>query len=137
MFVNDVGESSIEEVNRGLRGQNYGWPRSEGPAVSPQLTDPHFYYTHSTGRPTGCAISGGAFYTPPATGFPERFRDKYFFADLCGGWIYYLDPAVQGKATLFHAGLDRPVDLAVGQGGSLFYLQRGDGQVRRIIYTGD
>ena len=76
------------------------------------------------------------FYNPPTEDF-GKFRGKYFFADLCGGWIYYLDPAVRGKATLFHAGLNRPVDLAVGQGGSLFYLQRGDGQVRRIIYTGD
>jgi glucose/arabinose dehydrogenase len=135
MFINDVGEAAVEEVNRGLRGRNYGWPRSEGPAAAPQLTDPHFYYRHS-GRPTGCAVSGGAFYNPPNKRFPARFVGKYFFADFCGGWIYYLDPAVRGKATLFHDGLNRPIDLAVDQAGSLYYLQRGNGQVRRIRYTG-
>jgi glucose/arabinose dehydrogenase len=136
LFINDVGERAIEEVNRGLRGRNYGWPGNEGPAPSPRLTDPHFFYRHSGGGPTGCAISGGTFYNPPAAGFPERYRGKYFFADFCSGWIYFLDPAVKGRATFFHSGLNRPVDLDVGAGGSLFYLQRGNGQVRRIRYVG-
>ena len=40
MFINDVGAQSFEEVNRGLRGRNYGWPISEGPDDVPGLTDP-------------------------------------------------------------------------------------------------
>ncbi len=72
----------------------------------------------------------------PRANFPKHFRGKYFFADFCGNWIYYLDPATPGSATLFQSGLNRPVDLAVGTGGSLLYIQRGDGQLRRIRYTG-
>ena len=136
LFINDVGERAVEEVNRGLRGRNYGWPGEEGPAVSPRLTDPHVFYRHAGSGPTGCAIAGGAFYNPPVMAFPNRFRGKYFFADFCSGWIYYTDPNVKGSATFFHSGLNFPVDLAVGSAGSLFYLQRGDGQVRRIRYIG-
>ena len=137
MFINDVGAQSFEEVNRGLRGRNYGWPISEGPDDIPGLTDPIYAYAHFSGTPTGCAIAGGTFYHPSTPNFPDRYVGKYFFADLCGNWIYYLDPASPGRATLFHSGLNRPVGLAVGSGGSLLYLQRGNGQLRRIRYTGE
>ena len=94
--------------------------------------------THTSGgTPTGCAIAGGTFYHPSTPNFPDRYVGKYFFADLCGNWIYYLDPASPGRATLFHSGLNRPVGLTVGSGGSLLYLQRGNGQLRRIRYTGE
>ena len=38
--------------------------------------------------------------------------------------------------TLFHSGLNQPVDLAVGTEGALYYVQRGNGQLRRIRYSG-
>jgi glucose/arabinose dehydrogenase len=136
MFINDVGAQTHEEVNRGLRGRNYGWPTSEGPTNIPGQTGPAYFYSHFSGSPTGCAISGGTFYNPLTVKFPERFVGKYFFADFCGNWIYYLDPASPGTATLFHSGLNRPVDLAVAAGGALLYVQRGIGQLRRIRYTG-
>jgi hypothetical protein len=137
MMINDVGAQTFEEVNRGAAGRNYGWPASEGPTATPGFTGPIYAYRHFEGTPTGCAIAGGAFYDPPRASFPERYVGRYFFADLCGGWIYHLDPAAPGTATLFHSGLARPVDLAVGAGGALHYLQRGNGQVRRIRYTGE
>jgi glucose/arabinose dehydrogenase len=130
------GRADFEEVNRGAAGRNYGWPASEGPTTTPGFTGPIYTYRHLEGTPTGCAITGGAFYDPQQAGFPERYVGKYFFADFCGGWIYHLDPAAPGTATLFHSGLDKPVGLAVDAGGALHYLQRGNGQVRRIRYTG-
>src|SRR5207248_1185562 len=30
MFINDVGESTYEEINDGIAGSNYGWPITEG-----------------------------------------------------------------------------------------------------------
>jgi glucose/arabinose dehydrogenase len=137
MIINDVGAQTFEEVNRGAAGRNYGWPASEGPTTTPGFTGPVYAYRHFEGTPTGCAITGGAFYDPPRAVFPERYVGKYFFADTCGGWIYHLDPAAPSTATLFHSGLARPVDLAVGADGALRYLERGDGQVRRIRYTGE
>lgn len=32
IMINYVGENAFEEVNRGLRGRNYGWPIMEGPS---------------------------------------------------------------------------------------------------------
>ena len=56
---------------------------------------------------------------------------KYFFADLCGGWIRLFDPA-GGPSTLFAQGISQPVDLKVGPDGALYYLARGTGSVGRI-----
>ena len=136
MFINDVGEGTYEEINRGVVGRNYGWPTSEGPTAIRGLSDPIYAYAHFRRTPTGCAITGGRFYDPSTPTFPERYVGKYFFADFCGGWIYYLDPALPRTATPFHSGLNQPVGLAVGAGGALLYVQHGNGQLRRIRYTG-
>ncbi|MFO1417468.1 MAG: PQQ-dependent sugar dehydrogenase [Methylotetracoccus sp.] len=64
-FINDVGENTWEEINAGGRGLNYGWSVSEGPTTNPDFKSPVFYYPHSGPAPSGCAITGGAFYDPP------------------------------------------------------------------------
>ena len=47
------------------------------------------------GHPTGCAITGGAFYNPLTQQFPSDYTGDYFFADYCGGWIYRIDVSGQ------------------------------------------
>ena len=136
MFINDVGQQTWEEINVGGAGRNYGWPGSEGPTTIADHTPPAFAYQHQSGTPTGCAITGGTFYNPASANFPSQYKGKYFFSDICGNWIYYLNPAAPQSATLFRDGLNKPVDLAVGPDGTLLYLQRGNGQLRRVRYTG-
>ena len=134
MFVNDVGQSTWEEINDGIAGSNYGWPTCEGSCSNSNFRNPLFQYGHSpaTGPTTGCAIVGGAFYNPPVNQFPADYLGKYFFADLCSGWIRLFDPAA-GTATGFATGLNTPVDLQVGPDGCLYYLVRGNsGQVFRV-----
>jgi glucose/arabinose dehydrogenase len=137
LFVNDVGESSYEEIDDGIAGKNYGWPICEGPCVPPNATytDPLFRYAHS-GNPTpnGCAIVGGTFYNPPVAYFPASYVGRYFFSDLCSGWIYSVNPASPATATQFATGISNPVDLQLGPDGSLYYLERGTGSVRRISF---
>jgi glucose/arabinose dehydrogenase len=136
ILINEVGAQTFEEINRGQAGANYGWPASEGPSADPGHTGPLYAYRHGAGEPTGCAITGGAFYHPRQAAFPASYLGKYFFADYCGDWIYHLDPAAPGAATPFHSGLNAPVNLAVSADGALYYLQRGDGTLRRIRYSG-
>src|SRR5690349_19902439 len=128
MFINDVGESTYEEINIGIAGSNYGWPVTEGPTNNPSFRSPIYFYQHNI----GCAIVGGAFYNPPVLQFPSSYLGKYFFADLCGGWIHVFNPA-SGMATDFASGINTPVDLHVGPDGALYYLVRGSGgQVFRV-----
>ena len=135
LFINDVGQSTWEEINNGVVGSNYGWPTAEGPASppNPNFRDPIFYYGHGSSSTTGCAIVGGAFYNPPVLQFPSSFVGKYFFADLCSGWIRVLNPS-NNTASDFASGISNPVDLHVGPDGALYYLTHG-GQVFRIEAT--
>jgi glucose/arabinose dehydrogenase len=132
LFINDVGQSTWEEINDGIAGSNYGWPITEGPTSNPAFRSPIYYYGHGTSDTTGCAIVGGAFYNPPVLQFSSSYTGKYFFADLCSGWIRVFDPAA-GTATGFATGISNPVDLHVGPDGALYYLAQGSGgQIFRI-----
>ncbi|MFN0166343.1 MAG: PQQ-dependent sugar dehydrogenase [Bryobacteraceae bacterium] len=139
LFINDVGQDAWEEINVGRPGANYGWPLTEGPNDNPLFDKPLFAYPHRADAELhGCAIAGGAFYDSAVRAFPPEYRDKYFFADLCGGWISTLDPAT-GAVARFLSGAAGPVDLRAGPEGGLYYLQRGaddvSGELRRIDYT--
>ena len=134
LFINDVGEVTWEEINDGIAGSNYGWPTSEGVTSNPAFRSPLFVYAHGSSGTTGCAIAGGAFYNPTTAQFPADFVGKYFFADLCSGWIRVFNPAT-GTAAGFATNISNPVDLKVGADGSLYYLARGSSAVFRVQFT--
>lgn len=95
MYVADVGQNDIEEVDRVFKGGNYGWPIKEGtfffdmngegdgrimtlPSVSTvpgNLADPIAEYDHSE----GLAIVGGYMYH--GTQFPNLIG-RYITADF-------------------------------------------------------
>jgi glucose/arabinose dehydrogenase len=136
MFINDVGQVSWEEINDGIAGSNYGWNVCEGVCSPPNINfrDPIFQYGHGSSSTTGCAIVGGGFYNPVAVQFPDSYVGKYFFADLCTGWVRILDPS-SNNPTDFAGGISQPVDLKVAADGSLYYLSIGSTAVFRIQYS--
>ncbi len=137
MFINDVGQTSWEEINDGIAGSNYGWSLCEGVCSPPNANfrDPLFQYGHGGGATTGCAITGGAFYNPAIVTYPSDYVGKYFYAEFCSGWIRRFDPAT-GTSQPFVSGLSSPVDLKVGPDGNLYYLVRGGGgAVFKIVYS--
>jgi glucose/arabinose dehydrogenase len=136
MHINDVGQNSWEEINRGAAGANYGWPATEGlftASAFPSFTNPRFVYGHGNSATTGCAITGGTFY-PDSGPFPAEYRGNYFFADYCSGWIRVFDP-VAGTARGFATGAANPLDLRVGADGALYYLAAGSSGVYRVAYA--
>lgn len=122
LFINDVGQSTWEEIDEGVRGANYGWPTTEGATNDPRFVGPIFTYNHDS----GCSIVGSAFYRPTSPQFPSFYNGKYFFGDYCGGWIRVLDTS-NDTASDFVTGITSLVDVEVAQDGSLYYLSRGDG----------
>lgn len=137
IFINDVGQSTREEVNLGKAGANYGWPACEGDCnpSNASYVNPVLSYGHGSGLDIGYAITGGAFYNPPVQQFPSQYRGCYFFADYGSGWIRMMDPAKPGTSTFFAGGILNPVDLQVGPDGVLYFLSRGDGKVYGIRYA--
>ena len=138
MFINDVGQDTWEEINRGASSANYGWPVYEGPSSDPNYTPPILAYEHSGDRDTtGCAITGGTFYEPATVQFPNSYLGDYFFADLCNGWIRSYD-SQNNAASGFATGLSSVVDLEVSEDGALYLLSRGTpGTVDKITYSGN
>jgi len=134
MFINDVGETTWEEINDGIAGSNYGWPITEGATSDPRFRSPLFAYGHGNTSTTGCAITGGTFYNPTTVQFPGSYVGKYFFADLCGGWIRVFDPS-NSTAADFASGISSPVDLKITPDGSLYYLAIGSGAVFKVQYS--
>ena len=130
IYINDVGQSTWEEINLGTAGANYGWPNSEGPDnLTSAYTGPLFAYNHNATSPpgsglggffTGSAIIGGAFY-PDSGPFPAAYRGSYFFADLGSEFVARYD-AANNAAYSFGALDDAPVGMLTGLDGALYVL---------------
>ena len=144
-YVNDVGQSSWEEIDLLVRGKDYGWNVREGHCATDSYTDcgptpyenPIHDYSHAD---TGCgSITGGAFV--PEGLWPAPYSGSYLFADYVCGKIFRLAPKAGGGYTQepFLTGVNVPVHLEFGPYGAtqaLYYLDYGGGAVRRVAYTG-
>ena len=145
--------------------RNFGWPCYEGPnrqasydaidlnicetlyAQAGGHTAPYFAYNH--GQPLvagdtcrsagfGSAITGLAFNQGGS--YPATYQGALFFADrsrrcissMFAGTNGLPDPAT--RAT-FAADAAYPVDLQIGPGGDVFYVDFDGGTIRRIQYT--
>ncbi|QOV91513.1 PQQ-dependent sugar dehydrogenase [Humisphaera borealis] len=139
IHINDVGQSSFEEINLGVAGGNYGWPITEGKRGAGQdvpdgYVDPLFAYDRSGGPVSGPSIAGGAFYEPPITAtvsFPASMTGDYLFADWGSGFVKSFDIATR-KVSPVASGLSGPLDIAVGPDGAAYVLEYHAGQVTRI-----
>jgi glucose/arabinose dehydrogenase/regulation of enolase protein 1 (concanavalin A-like superfamily) len=139
VFVNDVGQSTWEEIDDATTGgRNFGWPSTEGATTNPSFTTPVFSYPHGSGDGAGCAITGGVFFNPSTTNYPSSFIGKYFYQDLCNAWINYLDLSTGVVRQAFATGLPgQSLAIDVGNDGNLYYLSRSAGTLYRIIYSGN
>jgi hypothetical protein len=82
LFLTDVGEQAIEEVNFGQKGANYGWPNAEGPSSNPAFVNPIAFYVHSVGN----AITGGYVYN----GESDGLNGQYFYTDFGSHQLFTL-----------------------------------------------
>jgi glucose/arabinose dehydrogenase/PKD repeat protein len=112
---------------------------------------PYYTYNHSacvvsySGCHTGgSSITGMAFYQGGS--YPSQYNGALFFADHSRNEIWAMLPGSNGlpdptKLQSF-VGVDstggaagHPVDLKIGPGGDLFYVDMDGGTVHRIVYT--
>ncbi|HYI22112.1 MAG TPA: PQQ-dependent sugar dehydrogenase [Candidatus Limnocylindrales bacterium] len=128
MYVNDVGNSTWEEINVGQPGANYGWPTCEGTCSTVGMTNPLYAYNHDG---PGKSITGAAFYR--GSTFPAEFAGDYFFADYVGNFIKRYDVA-SGTVNDFATNAMNPVDLDVGPDGALYYLSVEARKINRIAF---
>lgn len=138
ILLNEVGQDMWEEIDDAtLPGKNYGWPTAEGMSTNANFTNPIYTYSHTgTTDTTGCAITGGTFFTPDSSNYPTKYRNMYFYMDYCGNWMNALNTTT-GKITKFYKGLaGSPVVVDMGIDGNLYYLSRDNSSIYKIVYSG-
>lgn len=137
LWLADVGDFTVEEIDIVTAGDNYSWPYCEATLPSgcaqPGDVAPIFSYPHSGGGALGSSITGGAFAGSSFGGF----ENDYFFGDYTGNAIYHLDPngtrdGITGSATTFVSSAGGPVDIIFGPDGALYYVAINNGAVRRV-----
>jgi glucose/arabinose dehydrogenase/PKD repeat protein len=119
-------------------------------STSGSVVAPYYTYNHSacvvnyTGCHTGgSSITGIAFYQGGS--YPTQYNGALFFADHSRNEIWAMLPTnglPDPTKLLSFVGVDaaggaagHPVDLKIGPGGDLFYVDMDGGTVHRITYT--
>jgi len=106
IWIADVGQDQIEEINRTLLEQdeppkNFGWSAFEGTRELEQgheldttgdLIWPVATYTHDD----GCSVTGGFVYHGTDI---AKLSGRYVYGDFCSGTLWSLKPAPAGRAT--------------------------------------
>ncbi|HKP69525.1 MAG TPA: PQQ-dependent sugar dehydrogenase [Pyrinomonadaceae bacterium] len=92
LWVGDVGQEAIEEVDLVTRGGNYGWRVYEGTQctqLDPSLCIPGLYIPpvleYSSGNSPRCSVTGGHAYRGPYGTFAPG---AYVYADFCTGEVF-------------------------------------------------
>lgn len=135
LYVGDVGNYTWDELDRVVKGGNYGWPIHEGPCTSgcEGFIEPIHAYHHNGGT---AAVTSGPVYHGAM--FPEQYRGNLFFADYALGWIKRAELDTNGNVTAVHdfdpqAGT--VTDLKVAPDGSMYYITYWPGELYRISYN--
>jgi glucose/arabinose dehydrogenase len=122
LYAGDVGDFSWEELDRVVKGGNYGWPQAEGKCTSAcaGLIDPVYAYPHNG---QSAAVTAGPVYR--GSQFPATYTGRLFFGDYAQGFIKTAALDASGNVTsvaTFEPTAGTVVDLKVAPDGSLYYL---------------
>ena len=103
LYINDIGQDQVEEVNLGIAGGNYGWRIREGTFATayglgtmrigqvyplPENDGPFVYPVAQYDHGEGYAIGSGYVYQGDAI---DALKGKYVFADITLGRLFVID----------------------------------------------
>jgi glucose/arabinose dehydrogenase len=126
LWVGDVGQGRVEEINVIVRGGNYGWSRLEGTRCYKPVTgcdptgtiQPVVEYTHQF----GCAVTGGYVYH--GASLPE-LQGWYIYGDFCTGRVWAVNAEGERKTPIPIA----DTGLAISS-----FAQAPDGEVYAVTF---
>jgi glucose/arabinose dehydrogenase len=129
LWVADVGQGVLEEVNRVVLGGNYGWRCFEGTrdtglgcgTSASEKSEPVAEY----GRDLGASVTGGYVYRGSAQ---PRLAGRYIFADFISGTLFNI-PADQQPTARLTAGFPSALNISS-------FAESLDGEVFAVDYNG-
>jgi glucose/arabinose dehydrogenase len=129
LWVADVGQGALEEVNRVTLGGNYGWRCFEGTrdtrlgcgTSASEKTPPIAEY----GRGLGASVTGGYVYRGSAQ---PRLAGRYIFGDFVSGTLFNIPADLQPTARLT-AGFPSALNISS-------FAESLDGEVFAVDYNG-
>ena len=89
LWAGELGSDRREEINKVVRGGNYGWNRLEGtlclspPCATAGLTAPHVEYKHAEGK----SVTAGPVYRGQQL---AGLRDRLVYGDFVSGHVWAL-----------------------------------------------
>ncbi len=108
LWAGDVGQGEWEEVDRVVRGGNYGWNIMEGfecygadQCDGADLRMPRAAYSHAE----GCSVTGGFVYRG---GQMPELAGWYVYGDFCSGNIWAVNPGDDSEPVIL-ARTDLPI----------------------------
>ncbi|MEZ5306379.1 MAG: PQQ-dependent sugar dehydrogenase [Pyrinomonadaceae bacterium] len=134
LWVADVGQNAIEEVDKVTLGGNYGWRVYEGNSCTnndPGLCTPSnyiapiFQYSHTASR---CSITGGYVYRGTRRTFPTG---SYIYADYCTGEYWLWDGTSQNLIENTPRNISA---IGVDEAGEMYIVGLG-GTVEKVVNT--
>lgn len=132
LWAGDVGQHSYEEIDRIVKGGNYGWAIREGAhcydapdCVTAGLIDPVAEYGHDQ----GLSVTGGYVYRGSAI---PGLAGTYIYGDFGSGTIWGLGPGA-GTAQTLLATNHVISSFAEGLDGELYVLNYRTGSIYRIV----
>jgi glucose/arabinose dehydrogenase len=166
LFVTDIGESNLEEVNLVIRGGHYGWPEREGTWVidprgdlsTPRAPSPDERLRYlepfaQLDHDEVAAVSGGFVYRGATV---AALQGRYVFGEIGSGRLFSIpaDAAAFGRQQpvtellLMREGVPvsltdlvgaSRVDLHFGidDAGEIYLLTKSDGAIRRLASPQD
>jgi glucose/arabinose dehydrogenase len=100
LWVGDVGQGALEEIDKVVLGGNFGWRCFEGTqntGLNCGMPGATILPVAQYGRGAGQSVTGGFVYR--GTRLPGLVG-RYIFADFVSGNIFNIDSAAQGPLTL-------------------------------------
>jgi glucose/arabinose dehydrogenase len=133
LWAGDVGQGEYEEVDRIVRGGNYGWNIVEGPdcfsedgCIRTGLIEPRVWYDHSDGK----TVTGGYVYRGAA--MPE-LRGWYVYGDFGSGKVWAVDASTDTGAPVELMDTDVPIASFAEDPAGELYIVGFDNTIYRIV----
>jgi len=139
LWIADVGQGSIEEVNKwpagSPAGPNFGWNTMEaGACFEPAegcATEGLVLPVAEYGHDFGCSVTGGYVYR--GGGLPG-LAGTYLYGDFCSGTIWGLDAAgTDPQPRVLAEGAGAVASFGEDEAGELYVVDLAGGRVLRVV----